>query len=151
MPRLAPGRSDGRIPRPHQERNRVENENPDCAAGVVVVRFRAGGGHPLRDFFRNPEQSNFTVSPDGRSVAFLSPWESRRNIVVRRPGQPDKRVTAIKDRDLSGYFWKGNDRLVYVKDNAGDENFHLYSVDLKSGKTRDLTPFPACAPRSSTA
>lgn len=97
---------------------------------------------PLRDFFRLPEQSNFTVSPDGKSVAFLSPWESRRNIVVRRPGQPDKRVTAIKDRDLSGYFWKGNDRLVYVKDNAGDENFHLYSVDLKSGKTRDLTPFP---------
>ncbi|OWY38484.1 S9 family peptidase [Xenophilus sp. AP218F] len=97
---------------------------------------------PLRDFFRNPQQSNFTVSPDGKSVAFLSPWESRRNIVVRRPGKPDQRVTAIKDRDLSGYFWKGNDRLVYAKDNGGDENFHLYSVDLKSGKTRDLTPFP---------
>ncbi|WP_434629601.1 prolyl oligopeptidase family serine peptidase [Chromobacterium sp. CV08] len=97
---------------------------------------------PLRDFFRTPEQSNFTVSPNGDSVAFLAPWESRRNIVVRRPGKPDQRVTSIKDRDLSGYFWKGNDRLVYTKDSGGDENFHLYSVDLASGETRDLTPFP---------
>ncbi|WP_047243819.1 S9 family peptidase [Chromobacterium subtsugae] len=97
---------------------------------------------PLRDFFRNAEQSGFSLSPDGQSVAFLSPWESRKNIVVRRQGKPDQRVTAIKDRDLSGYFWKGNDRLVYVKDNAGDENFHLYSVDLASGESKDLTPFP---------
>ncbi|MGC0153974.1 prolyl oligopeptidase family serine peptidase [Chromobacterium vaccinii] len=97
---------------------------------------------PLRDFFRTPEQGNFTVSPNGDSVAFLAPWESRRNIVVRRPGKSDQRVTSIKDRDLSGYFWKGNDRLVYTKDNGGDENFHLYSVDLSSGETRDLTPFP---------
>ncbi|UTH74820.1 S9 family peptidase [Chromobacterium sp. IIBBL 290-4] len=96
---------------------------------------------PLQDFFRNPEQSNFTVSPDGKSVAFLSPWEKRKNIVVRRDGQPDKRVTAIADRDLAGYFWKGNDHLLYLKDKNGDENFHLYSVDLDSGETRDLTPF----------
>ncbi len=96
---------------------------------------------PLRDFFRNPLQSRFTLSPDGQNVAFLSPWESRNNIVVRRADKTEQRVTAVKDRDIAGYFWKGNDRLVYIKDNGGDENFHLYSVDLKNGETRDLTPF----------
>ncbi|POZ60052.1 S9 family peptidase [Chromobacterium alticapitis] len=111
-------------------------------AASLLAGSAAAADIPLKDFFRNPEQSNFTVSPDGKSVAFLSPWESRRNIVVRRPGKPDQRVTAVKDRDLAGYFWKGNNQLVYVKDSGGDENFHLFSVDLKTGKTRDLTPFP---------
>ena len=32
--------------------------------------------------------------------------------------------------------------LLYLQDNAGDENNHLFSVDLTSDKTRDLTPFP---------
>ncbi|UGA38995.1 hypothetical protein JOS77_04810 [Chromobacterium haemolyticum] len=112
------------------------------ALAVALSSAAYAADIPLRDFFRNPEQSNFTLSPDGKSVAFLAPWEARRNIVVRMPGQPDRRVTEVKDRDLSGYFWKGNQRLVYSKDNGGDENFHLYAVDLVSGKSRDLTPFP---------
>ncbi|MEO9384178.1 S9 family peptidase [Chromobacterium phragmitis] len=113
-----------------------------AATAAVLASSASAAEIPLRDFFRNPEQSHFTVSPGGGSVAFLAPWASRRNIVVRRPGKPDQRVTSVKDRDLAGYFWKGDKRLVYVKDNGGDENFHLYSVDLDSGKTRDLTPFP---------
>lgn len=112
------------------------------ALAVALSSAAYAADIPLRDFFRNPEQSNFTLSPDGKSVAFLAPWEARRNIVVRMPGQPDRRITEVKDRDLSGYFWKGNQRLVYSKDNGGDENFHLYAVDLVSGKSRDLTPFP---------
>jgi len=32
--------------------------------------------------------------------------------------------------------------LLYSRDSGGDEDFHLYSVDLGSGAKRDLTPFP---------
>src|SRR5262249_23139825 len=31
--------------------------------------------------------------------------------------------------------------LLYLQDTDGDENFHVHSVDLKSGLVRDLTPF----------
>lgn len=98
---------------------------------------------PLRDFFRNPESRGYDLSPDGQQISFLQPWESRMNIFVRpvNGGEP-KRLTSEKDRDIQGYFWKGNDFLIYEMDDRGDENFHLKRVDVKTGEVKDLTPFP---------
>jgi dipeptidyl aminopeptidase/acylaminoacyl peptidase len=97
---------------------------------------------PLRDFFRNPESRGYLISPDGKTVSYLAPWQSRMNIWVRPlSGGEAKRVTSEKDRDIREYLWKGNEYLVYAQDNKGDENFHLYRVTLKSGEIKDLTPF----------
>ena len=97
---------------------------------------------PLRDFFRNPEQSRFQVSPDGNAIAFMQPYQNRMNVFVRpRAGGPAVRVTSETERDVAGYFWKGPRRIVYVKDFKGDENYHLVSVDADGGNLVDLTPF----------
>jgi dipeptidyl aminopeptidase/acylaminoacyl peptidase len=95
---------------------------------------------PLRDFFRNPEQTGFAISPDGRHLSWLAPYERRLNVFVRplAGGEP-VRVTSETARDIGGYFWKG-DRIVYVKDAGGDENFHVVTVDRTGGDPRDLTP-----------
>lgn len=118
-----------------------------CAAlslslGLVAASTAATQTLPMRDFFRNPEKAGFEVSPDGKSIAFLQPWESRLNIHVQtRGGNEIKRVTEVKDRDIRQYLWKGNDYLVYLKDNGGDENFHVFVVDRQGKGTRELTPF----------
>lgn len=96
---------------------------------------------PLRDFFKNPEQTNFQLSPDGRFISFTKPVDNRLNIHVMPRGGDAKAVTAVKDRDIRDYFWKGNDHLLFLKDNGGDENFHLYAVDRDGKATKDLTPF----------
>lgn len=97
---------------------------------------------PLRDFFRNPEQATFQLSPDGNSIAFVQPYENRMNVFVRpRAGGPAVRITSETDRDVAGYFWKGSRRIVYLKDFKGDENFHLVSVDSDGKNLVDLTPF----------
>jgi hypothetical protein len=89
---------------------------------------------PLRDFFRNAEIAGFKVSPDGKKLSYLKPWENRMNIFVRdRASGQETRVTSVKDRDLGSYHWKENQTIVYVKDFGGDENFHVYAVDLKTG------------------
>jgi dipeptidyl aminopeptidase/acylaminoacyl peptidase len=95
---------------------------------------------PLRDFFRNPDETGFQVSPDGRYLSWLAPYERRLNVFVRplAGGEP-VRVTSETARDIGGYFWKG-DRIVYVKDAGGDENFHVVTVDRTGGDPRDLTP-----------
>lgn len=96
---------------------------------------------PLRDFFRNPERTAYELSPSGENYAFLMPYESRLNIFVQsRNGGDARRLTSETDRDIQGYWWKGNDRLLFVKDKGGDENYHLFSVSL-DGKQTDLTPF----------
>ena len=97
---------------------------------------------PLKDFFRNPEQTYFQLSPDGKYIALLMPYEKRLNIHVQAVGSKDiKRLTGVTDRDISQYFWKGNDRLLYLKDFGGDENFHLFGVDREGKEARDLTPY----------
>ncbi len=112
-------------------------ENPAPSASAIPPKI------PLRDFFRNPESRDYQLSPDGKMLSFLQPWESRMNIFVRPvEGGEAKRLTSEKDRDIRDYGWKGNTFLLYAQDNKGDENFHLKRVDLKGGEVKDLTPFP---------
>jgi dipeptidyl aminopeptidase/acylaminoacyl peptidase len=97
---------------------------------------------PLRDFFRNPERSGFQVSPDGNSISFTQPYQNRMNVFVQpRAGGEAVRVTSETERDVAGYFWKGSNRIVYLKDFKGDENFHLVAVDADGKNPVDLTPF----------
>ena len=97
---------------------------------------------PVRDFFRHPERSNFRISPDGKTLASLQPYERRMNIYVQpiAGGEP-KRLTNETARDIPDHFWKGPDRLVYVKDFGGDENFHVVAVNKDGSGLKDLTPF----------
>jgi hypothetical protein len=98
---------------------------------------------PLRDFFKNPVSRGYLLSPDGKTLSYLAPWETRMNIFIRpTAGGEAKRITSDKDRDIRDYFWKGNQFVVYAQDIKGDENFHLFCIDLKTGKVKDLTDFP---------
>src|SRR5207248_2788826 len=98
---------------------------------------------PVRDFFRNPVSRGYDLSPDGKSISFLQPWESRLNIFVHPVnGGKARRLTSEKDRDIQQYFWKGNDFVIYAMDDRGDENFHLKRVKVKDGRVKDVTPFP---------
>ena len=97
---------------------------------------------PLRDFFKNPEKTGYQISPDGKWISYLAPYERRLNVfVMPRASGEAKRITSETARDMAGYFWKSNDRIIYLKDSGGDENFHLFSVDLHGENLKDLTPF----------
>ncbi|MCR5346630.1 MAG: S9 family peptidase [Fretibacterium sp.] len=104
---------------------------------------------PMENFFRNPDTASYAISPDGTKLAFAKPWEHRMNVTVRDLATgAERRVTSARERDIAGFFWKGNDRIVYVQDTGGDENFHIYVVDIADkeaplpvGAARDLTPF----------
>ena len=97
---------------------------------------------PMRDFFRNPEKSSFTISPNGEYFAFMMPWQNRMNVHVQKIGEEKiTRITSATERDLAGYFWANNNRIVYVQDTGGDENFRLYAVDIDGSNPKDLTPF----------
>ncbi|PID59465.1 MAG: S9 family peptidase, partial [Ignavibacteriae bacterium] len=96
----------------------------------------------MKDFFKNPEKRSFQLSPNGEYLAYLAPYKSRMNIHVQKIGEDDVvRVTDATARDIAGYFWKGNNRLIYIQDTNGDENFRLYGVDKTGENQKDLTPF----------
>lgn len=97
---------------------------------------------PMEDFFRNPEQSGFQLSPNGEYISFMKPWERRMNIFVQKIGAEEAvRVTSATERDIPAYFWSGNERIVYLQDRGGDENYRLYTVSTDGAESRELTPF----------
>src|ERR1051325_173873 len=97
---------------------------------------------PMKDFFRNPTKVAYQISPNGEYLAYLQPWESRLNVFIEKigSGQPT-RVTSAKERDIAGYAWKGDNRIVYIQDTGGDENYRLYAVGIDGSNPKDLTPF----------
>ena len=97
---------------------------------------------PLKDFFRNPEKTEFELSPNGEYLAFMQPWEKRLNVFIQKIGSDTAvRVTNAKERDIAGYAWKGNDRIIFLQDAGGDEYFRLFSVGVDGSNPKDLTPF----------
>jgi dipeptidyl aminopeptidase/acylaminoacyl peptidase len=49
-------------------------------------------------------------------------------------------ITNVTDRDIAGYLWANADRILYMKDNGGDENFVLYAVNIDGTNPVTLTP-----------
>ena len=97
---------------------------------------------PLEDFFRNPEKTAFQLSPNGEFFSFLAPWESRLNVFVQKTGENEAvRITSETERDIAGYLWKGDNRILFLKDTGGDENFHLYGVNADGSDLKGLTVF----------
>ncbi|WP_342553548.1 alpha/beta fold hydrolase [Paenibacillus sp. FSL R7-0652] len=101
------------------------------------------GAIPLEDFFKQPAQAGFQMSPDGKHLAYMEPWKDRMNIVVKANDQ-DKpvRITSETERSIAGFSWITSDKLLYVKDAAGDENYHLFITDIDGKNSKDLTPYP---------
>jgi dipeptidyl aminopeptidase/acylaminoacyl peptidase len=99
---------------------------------------------PRKVLFGNPTKASPQIAPDGKRLAFLAPDKNDvLQVWVQTVGQDDaKVVTADKKRGIRVHLWSyAPDVLLYMQDNDGDENYHLYSVDLKENLVRDLTPF----------
>ena len=100
---------------------------------------------PLEDFFRNPEMSSFQLSPNGEYISYMKPWEDGNrmmNVYVSKINSDEEiRLTSASKRSLYGYGWLNDERIAYVQDQGGDENIHIYAVDIDGKNDIDLTPF----------
>ena len=98
-------------------------------------------------FFGNPEIAGAQISPDGQYIAFLKPWKDTRNVWVKKTGEPftaARLVTADTKRPIPGYFWSRDSKyILFVQDNAGDENYNVYAVDPGRGRRRGQDVPPA--------
>ena len=100
---------------------------------------------PLIDmklFFKNADKNNFQISPDGNYYSYIANYKDMFNVHVQKVGDENAvRVTSDTLRSIYNYFWKG-DRIVFLQDVGGDENFQLFSVTVTGKDLRALTPFP---------
>ena len=98
---------------------------------------------PRQVLYGNPERAAAAISPDGERLGYLAPADGVLNVWVgARDGEDFRPVTRDTDRGVRWWAWAHDNRhLIYLQDQGGDEDWHLYSVDLRSGDVTDLTPF----------
>ncbi len=107
---------------------------------------------PLIDreiFFGDPEISGAQISPDGKFITFIKPFQDVRNIWIKERSESFEKarpLTADTARPIPGYFWSRDSKYVlYVQDKGGDENYRVYAIDPTVPGTpvppaRNLTP-----------
>ncbi|UCG24511.1 MAG: S9 family peptidase, partial [Chloroflexota bacterium] len=98
---------------------------------------------PRHVLFGNPDKTMARLSPDGQQLAYLAPLDGVLNVWVGPADKPGemKPVTDDTVRGIRFYAWAySNKHILYIQDKGGDENWHLFSVNLDSGEIKNLTP-----------
>lgn len=96
----------------------------------------------IKTFFKNGDKTSFQISPNGDYYSYRADYKGKMNIFVQKIGETNaKRVSNDTLRSIGQYFWKGN-RIVYLQDVGGDENFQFFSVMPDGSNLKALTPFP---------
>ncbi len=98
---------------------------------------------PREVFFGNPAKSRVRLSPNGNTISYLAPRNGVMNVWLRSAGGSDDRpITESAKRPIRTYLWAANGKqILYLQDNNGDENHHVFAVNIDSGETKDLTPY----------
>jgi len=103
----------------------------------------AAGLIPRKKLFGNPTRAQAKISPDGQWLSWLAPKDGVLNICVAPAGDVDASRTITKDtkRGIRFHGWAyDSSHVLYMQDEGGTEEWHIYAVDVTQGTTRDLTP-----------
>ncbi|MBK7468646.1 MAG: hypothetical protein IPJ43_18605 [Saprospiraceae bacterium] len=108
-----------------------------CMAGLATnAQQKSKVLPPIIDrevFFGDPEISGSKLSPNGKYISFIKPFNGTRNIWVKKAGDPfesARPITADTKRPISSYFWSHDNKyILYAQDKGGNENFMIYAVN----------------------
>jgi dipeptidyl aminopeptidase/acylaminoacyl peptidase len=99
---------------------------------------------PRAKLFGNPTRAQGQIAPDGRWLSWLAPKDGVLNVWVAPIEAPEhaRPVTDDKKRGIRFYAWANTSRhLLFMQDEGGTEDWHIYAVLIDGGPARDLTPF----------
>jgi dipeptidyl aminopeptidase/acylaminoacyl peptidase len=98
---------------------------------------------PRRTLFDNPTFFGAKISPDGCWISWLAPVDGVLNVWMApandiEVGEP---VTRTTGRPINWQDWSADGRfLMFLNDETGDENQHLFVIDPMTHVMRDVTP-----------
>lgn len=98
---------------------------------------------PVRDFIANRASvGHYRISPDGKKLAWKAVAGVREEIFVRTLGEDDTRHLGFSGQGYPFVWSQDSQRLLFIKDAGGNENFHLFRVNIDTPGERpvDITP-----------
>ena len=120
----------------------LPSSEQDIAA--LIAREDGNFKYSVEDYFRKADASGFTLSPNGAYISYMKRREDgKQDLYVKTTETQQENIVVSQDEDIiRGHFWASDNRLLYAQDTKGDENYHLYGVDVDGNNKKDLTPYP---------
>ena len=111
----------------------------DALASLDQGNFK----YSVEDYFAKPKASSFRFSPDGKYLSYREKDANGKRHIYVKDLSTGAVTRAIEEKEelVRGYGWVNNQRLIYAMDKGGDENYHIYAVDLDGSNLMDLTPY----------
>ncbi|MEM7110555.1 MAG: S9 family peptidase, partial [Bacteroidota bacterium] len=99
--------------------------------------------YSVSDYFAKPASSSFQLSPEGTYMSYREKDENLKNNVYVKNIRTNeiKRVITEGEELVRGYGWANDSRLIYVMDKGGNEDYHLFAVDVDGSNEKELTPY----------
>jgi len=99
--------------------------------------------YSVEDYFAKPASSSFQLSPNGAYLSFRKKDENLKNHVYVKDTKTDEVTRVITEGEelVRGYGWANENRLIYVMDKGGNEDYHLFAVDIDGSNQKELTPY----------
>ncbi|WP_308992804.1 S9 family peptidase [Mariniflexile litorale] len=99
--------------------------------------------YDAEDYFAKPKARSFSFSPNGTYLSYREKDENTKNHVYVKNLETNevKRVIEEKEELIRGFGWANDNRLIYVMDKGGNENYHLFGVDIDGANQKELTPY----------
>ncbi len=99
--------------------------------------------YSVEDFFQTPDAYYFKLSPDGKYMSYLKRTdEGKSNLYIKNINSNTETVIVEEKEDkLAGYYWASDDRILYLQDKGGNENYHLFGVNIDGSNNVELTPY----------
>jgi dipeptidyl aminopeptidase/acylaminoacyl peptidase len=113
-------------------------------AGVLAApapaAHRAPRSYTIEQFMSTTAVTGASFSADESRILFSSNATGVYNVYsVPVAGGPATPMTSSKDTTIAVSYFRGDDRILFTRDQGGNELNHLY-VREKDGTERDLTP-----------
>jgi dipeptidyl aminopeptidase/acylaminoacyl peptidase len=99
--------------------------------------------YQVEDYWARPKASEFQLSPNGKYMSYREKDDNnKRHVFVKELATGNtKRIIEEGEELIRGYGWINDERLIYVMDKGGNENYHIFAANIDGSNMIDLTPF----------
>lgn len=99
--------------------------------------------YSVEDYFARPKARSFNFSPNGTYLSYREKDDNKKNHVYVRNIETGEVTRIIEEKEelIRGFGWANDNRIIYIMDKGGNEDYHLFAVDLDGKNKKELTPF----------
>lgn len=93
-----------------------------------------GAAIPIEHFFADAPMRSVQLSPDGKHLTFLTTLGTGHIGIAMMDIESGRTeaLVVMNDENITSYFWKGSDRIVFGGDLGGNESDSLRAINLKT-------------------